>query len=304
MGRAGFNTVFNNHLVTGDASVNSVKELFNRTHAGRADRPRLQGQRDRHAEGRQRGVQAPVHRRPGLRPGRCAGARPRDVQDGRQERIPQRAASHRRRHRHTARRRREHAGRQRLHRATTRRSAATASLRGVRTRRPSPRPEGRHRRRPPVPSTDLETGRRTWRRRSGHRATGTCSPAGCARRCRWRATPLLAIGGANAQPDRGPHRRPCQNAGDPARAAGRRDRHRRDRPDRHRTTASPSGRQRISANPSSDQQYVYLGDLYAQKGRETGDVAELHPGRARPIARRWRSSRPIRRAGPAWRGTS
>lgn len=31
MGRPGFNTVFNNHLVTGDASVNSVKELFNRT---------------------------------------------------------------------------------------------------------------------------------------------------------------------------------------------------------------------------------------------------------------------------------
>src|SRR6478672_11561701 len=31
MGRAGFSTVFNSHLVTGDASVNSVKELFNRT---------------------------------------------------------------------------------------------------------------------------------------------------------------------------------------------------------------------------------------------------------------------------------
>ena len=31
MGRPGFSTVFNNHLVTGDASVNSVKELFNRT---------------------------------------------------------------------------------------------------------------------------------------------------------------------------------------------------------------------------------------------------------------------------------
>jgi len=31
MGRPGINTVFNNHLVTGDASVNSVKELFNRT---------------------------------------------------------------------------------------------------------------------------------------------------------------------------------------------------------------------------------------------------------------------------------
>ncbi len=31
MGRPGFNTVFNNHLVTGDASVDSVKELFNRT---------------------------------------------------------------------------------------------------------------------------------------------------------------------------------------------------------------------------------------------------------------------------------
>src|SRR5207253_5323283 len=30
MGRPGINTVFNNHLVTGDASVNSVKELFNR----------------------------------------------------------------------------------------------------------------------------------------------------------------------------------------------------------------------------------------------------------------------------------
>ena len=30
MGRPGFNTVFNNHLVAGDASVNSVKELFNR----------------------------------------------------------------------------------------------------------------------------------------------------------------------------------------------------------------------------------------------------------------------------------
>ncbi len=30
---------------------------------------------------------------------------------------------------------------------------------------------------------------------------------------------------------------------------------------------------RIAANPSSDQQYVYLGELYAQKGRETGDVA-------------------------------
>src|SRR5205823_1365625 len=28
--RPGINTVFNNHLVTGDASVNSVKELFNR----------------------------------------------------------------------------------------------------------------------------------------------------------------------------------------------------------------------------------------------------------------------------------
>lgn len=31
MGRPGINTVFNNHLVAGDASVNSVKELFNRT---------------------------------------------------------------------------------------------------------------------------------------------------------------------------------------------------------------------------------------------------------------------------------
>jgi len=31
---------------------------------------------------------------------------------------------------------------------------------------------------------------------------------------------------------------------------------------------------RIGANPQSDQQYVYLGDLYAQKGRETGDVAD------------------------------
>jgi hypothetical protein len=30
MGRPGINTVFNNHLVTGDASVSSVKELFNR----------------------------------------------------------------------------------------------------------------------------------------------------------------------------------------------------------------------------------------------------------------------------------
>jgi hypothetical protein len=30
MGRPGISTVFNNHLVTGDASVNSVKELFNR----------------------------------------------------------------------------------------------------------------------------------------------------------------------------------------------------------------------------------------------------------------------------------
>ena len=30
MGRPGINTVFNNHLVAGDASVNSVKELFNR----------------------------------------------------------------------------------------------------------------------------------------------------------------------------------------------------------------------------------------------------------------------------------
>jgi tetratricopeptide (TPR) repeat protein len=31
--------------------------------------------------------------------------------------------------------------------------------------------------------------------------------------------------------------------------------------------------QRIKANPSSDVQYVYLGELYMQKGRETGDVA-------------------------------
>ena len=31
MGRPGFNTVFNNHLVAGDAAVDSVKELFNRT---------------------------------------------------------------------------------------------------------------------------------------------------------------------------------------------------------------------------------------------------------------------------------
>ncbi len=30
IGRPGFNTVFNNHLVTGDAAVDSVKELFNR----------------------------------------------------------------------------------------------------------------------------------------------------------------------------------------------------------------------------------------------------------------------------------
>ena len=39
---------------------------------------------------------------------------------------------------------------------------------------------------------------------------------------------------------------------------------------------------RISANPNSDQQYVYLGELYAQKGRETGDVANyaLEIGRA------------------------
>lgn len=31
MGRPGINTVFNNHLVTGDSAVDSVKELFNRT---------------------------------------------------------------------------------------------------------------------------------------------------------------------------------------------------------------------------------------------------------------------------------
>jgi tetratricopeptide (TPR) repeat protein len=31
--------------------------------------------------------------------------------------------------------------------------------------------------------------------------------------------------------------------------------------------------QRIRTTPGSDQQYMYLGDLYAQKGRETGDVA-------------------------------
>lgn len=31
MARPGINTVFNNHLVAGDASVNSVKKLFNRT---------------------------------------------------------------------------------------------------------------------------------------------------------------------------------------------------------------------------------------------------------------------------------
>ena len=34
MGRPGINTVFNNHLVAGDASVNSVKELFNRVQPG------------------------------------------------------------------------------------------------------------------------------------------------------------------------------------------------------------------------------------------------------------------------------
>jgi len=31
---------------------------------------------------------------------------------------------------------------------------------------------------------------------------------------------------------------------------------------------------RIKANPTSDQQYQYLGELYAQKGRETGDVSQ------------------------------
>ncbi len=31
---------------------------------------------------------------------------------------------------------------------------------------------------------------------------------------------------------------------------------------------------RIKANPTSDQQYQYLGELYAQKGRETGDIAQ------------------------------
>ena len=32
--------------------------------------------------------------------------------------------------------------------------------------------------------------------------------------------------------------------------------------------------ERIRSNPSSDQQYQYLGELYAQKGRETGDVTQ------------------------------
>ena len=225
-----------------------------------------------------------------------------DVQDGRQERIPQRAASHRRRHRHAARRRREHAGRQRLHRERLD-VPQRLPLRGrSRTRGPSPRPEGRLSRRPSGPIHRL-----------GDRTTNVAK-ALLASRNRYLLIPLaalvvvaasyaaLAISGANASPPRvasaavqnavtQPSRRPSG----PASA----------RPTRPTpTTGSPSGRRGSAPTRSSDQQYVYLGDLYAQKGRETGDVADY--ALAADAYRKALALFPARsrRARPAWRGTS
>ena len=82
---------------------------------------------------------------------------------------------------------------------------------------------------------------------------------------------LLALGGANGRPNRPTSaavQDPVTQPEPPAVGTGI-------------GTADPTDtdnriafwQQRIKASPNSDQQYAYLGELYALKGRETGDVA-------------------------------
>ena len=83
---------------------------------------------------------------------------------------------------------------------------------------------------------------------------------------------LAISGGTRAARPRGDGRRaessrpsPSRSPSGPAIGATDTDRHR--QPDRLLAGAD-------QANPQSDRQYVYLGDLYSQKGRETGDIAD------------------------------
>ena len=83
---------------------------------------------------------------------------------------------------------------------------------------------------------------------------------------------MLAIGGANGRPNRPPSaavQDPVTQPEPPAAGTGFGSA---DPADTDRRIAF--WQQRINANPTSDQQYVYLGELYAQKGRETGDVGK------------------------------
>ena len=284
MGRPGFSTVFNNHLVTGDASVNSVKELFNRTLPS-----------EQTALGFKANVIATLkavstafeHPYTDKQASDLANVLVPDLltyKVGDKSGLPQRTPAHRRRHRHPARGRGEHARRQRLHRErlhvpgsfpfSPRRTSAHAGGRG--TAGP-PAPTSQSDRsttvtKAIVPSQPLPAhpARRARRRRC--RATGSR-----ARRRRARTASRLIGTGRTRSPS------PTSRW-----PAGTGDRRRRTRPTR--TSGSRSGRTRIEANPPATSQYQYLGELFALKGRETGDVsqyalAERHSRGARAVPR-------------------
>ena len=82
---------------------------------------------------------------------------------------------------------------------------------------------------------------------------------------------LLAVGGTNARPSRPTSAAVQDQVTQPEPPAAGTGIGTADPADTSRRIAF--WQDRISANPNSDQQYVYLGELYAQKGRETGDVA-------------------------------
>ncbi len=73
MGRPGFNTVFNNHLVAGDASVDSVKELFNRTVPSEQTSLSFKANVIATLKAVSTRVRPSVHRRAGIGSGRRAG---------------------------------------------------------------------------------------------------------------------------------------------------------------------------------------------------------------------------------------
>lgn len=81
---------------------------------------------------------------------------------------------------------------------------------------------------------------------------------------------LVGLGGANGQPSRPISAAVANPMTDPEPQAAGTAIGASDTADTDRRIAF--WQERIRTTPASDQQYVYLGELYAQKGRETGDV--------------------------------